>query len=105
VVLWFNQHFRLKDLVIEVVFWNGTVDDWDAVYQRNGPNNGSHKFEMAFYPYEGNSTLLCHTLTEGLGSFGTKFRIKPDSLQGTGKLFYITVKGSLTQDFQFQFFS
>ncbi len=32
---------------------------------------------MAFYPYEGNATMLCYTLREGLGAFGTKFRIRP----------------------------
>jgi hypothetical protein len=101
----FNQNFRLKDLVTEIAFWNTTIDVWDAIYQRRGPNNDSDKFEMAVYPYEGNSTLLCHTLTEGLGSFGTKLRILPDSLQGTGKLFYSTVKGNLTRDFELQFFS
>ncbi len=94
-------------MVTEIAFWNKTIDVWDAIYQRRCPNNDSDKFEMAVYPYEGNSTLLCHTLMEGLGSFGTKFRILPVSLQGTGKckLFYSTVKGSLTRDFELQFFS
>jgi hypothetical protein len=92
----FNQNFRLKDMVTEIAFWNKTIDVWDAIYHSQGPTNDSDKFEMAVYPYEGNSTLLCHTLKEGLGSFGTKLRILPISHQGTGKLFYSTVKGSLT---------
>jgi hypothetical protein len=73
----FNKNCRLKDLVIEIAFWNETVHDWDAVYQRSGQKSDSSQFDMAFYPYEGNSTLLCHTLKEGLGAFGTKFRIQP----------------------------
>jgi hypothetical protein len=73
----FNLHYRLKYLVTEVAIWNETLHAWDAIYQRKGPKNDSNQFDMAFYPYEGNSTLLCHTLKEGLGSFGTKFRIQP----------------------------
>jgi len=72
-----NLPNRLYDLVIEVAFWNDTLYAWDAIYQRKGPKNDSNQFDMAFYPYEGNSTLLCHTLKEGLGGFGTKFRIQP----------------------------
>ncbi len=81
----FNQNYRLKDLVIEMAFWNETVHDWDAVYQKSGQKNDSSQFDMAFYPYEGNSTLLCHTLKEGLGTFGTKFRIQPTSSSIAGK--------------------
>ncbi len=73
----FNLHYRIKDFVIEVAFWNDTSYAWDAIFQRRGPKNDSDQFDMAFYPYEGNSTLLCHTLKEGLGGFGTKFRIQP----------------------------
>jgi hypothetical protein len=76
----FNQNCRLKDLVIEVAFWNETVYDWDAIYPRNGLKNDSSQFDMAFYPYVGNSTLLCHTLKEGLGAFGTHFRIQPTGI-------------------------
>jgi hypothetical protein len=72
----FNLHNRLEDFVTEVAFWNETLLAWDAIYQRKGPKNDSNQFDMAFYPYEGNSTLLCHTLKEGLGGFGTKFRIQ-----------------------------
>jgi hypothetical protein len=81
----FNQNYRLKDLVIEMAFWNENVHDWDAIYQKNGPRNDSSQFDMAFYPYEGNSTLLCHTLKEGLGAFGTQFRIQQTDAQFTGK--------------------
>jgi hypothetical protein len=72
-----NLHNRINDLVTEVAFWNETLQAWDAIYQIKGPKNDSNQFDMAFYPYEGNSTLLCHTLKEGLGGFGTKFRIQP----------------------------
>ncbi len=78
----FNQNRRLKDLVIEIAFWNETVDDWIAVYSRSGQKSDSSQFDMAFYPYEGNGTLLCHTLKEGLGAFGTKFRIQPGLFSG-----------------------
>jgi hypothetical protein len=69
-------------LIIELAFWNKTGHDWDVIYQRSGLNNGSDKFAMAVYPYEGNSTLLCHTLEEGLGAFGTQFRIHLASFRG-----------------------
>jgi hypothetical protein len=82
---------RLKDFVDELAFWNESIHDWDTIYQTTGPRNDSSRFDMAFYPYEGNSTLLCHTLTEGLGSFGTKFRILPEIHPGTGKLIFSTV--------------
>jgi hypothetical protein len=78
-------HYSLKDFVIEVAFWNDTLSAWDAIFQRKGPKNDSNQFDMAFYPYEGNSTLLCHTLKEGLGDFGTKFRIQPISSLTLGK--------------------
>jgi hypothetical protein len=81
----FNQNYRLKDLVSEVGFWNETINDWNAIYQTWGPNNHSDQFEMAFYPYEGNSTLLCYTLKEGLSGFGTQFRIRPSISSFTGK--------------------
>jgi hypothetical protein len=68
---------RLKDLVTELAFWNESIHNWDAIYQINGPRNDSRLFDMAFYPYEGNATMLCYTLREGLGAFGTKFRIRP----------------------------
>jgi hypothetical protein len=76
---------RLKDLVTEVGFWNDTLQDWEAIHQRYGPRNDSSQFNMAFYPYEGNSTLLCHTLMEGLGRFGTKIRILPAISQAAVK--------------------
>jgi hypothetical protein len=81
---------RLKDFVDELAFWNESIHDWDTIYQKRGPRNDSSRFDMAFYPYEGNSTLLCHTLTEGLGSFGTKISILPTNLPGTDKLFFNT---------------
>jgi hypothetical protein len=74
-----------------VAFWNESIHNWDAIYQKGGPRNDSSQFDMVFYPYEGNSTLLCHTLIEGLGSFGTKFKILPANLPGTAKLFISTV--------------
>jgi hypothetical protein len=80
-----HLYYRIKDLVIEMAFWNDTIQDWDAIYERNGPRNESNQFDMAFYPYEGNSTLLCHTLKKGLNAFGTKFRILPASSPALGK--------------------
>ena len=68
-----------------MAFWNDTLYAWDAIYQRKGPKNDSNQFDMAFYPYEGNSTLLCHTLKEGLAGFGTKFRIQPINSSDLGE--------------------
>ncbi len=86
----FNQNFRLKDFVTEISFWNKTIDVWDAIYQSRGPNNESDKFEMAVYPFKGNSTLLCHTIKEGLGGLGTNFRIQPamSMFMFTGEQFF-----------------
>jgi hypothetical protein len=72
--------------VTEVAFWNDNLHDWDAIYQRYGPRDYISQFDMAFYPYVGNSTLLCYTLREGLGSFGTKFRISPANHLGIGNV-------------------
>ena len=80
-----NLPNRLNDLVIEVAFWNETLYAWDAIFQRKGPKNDSNQFDMAFYPYEGNSTLLCYTLNEGLAGFGTKFRIQQINSSAIGK--------------------
>jgi hypothetical protein len=81
----FNLPNRLKDFVIEVAFWNESLHAWDAIFQRRGIKNDSNQFDMSFYPYEGNSTLLCHTLKEGLSGFGTKFRIQPINSLALGK--------------------
>ena len=67
--------FRLSDFISELGFWNETVFDWNIIYEKNGPRNDPSPFDMIFYPYEGNSTLLCYTLREGMATFGTRFRI------------------------------
>jgi len=83
--------FRLKDLLYEMDFWNETSGTWETIYTgaRNKWTdelaNNSQQFHMAFYPYEGNSTLLCYTLQQGLGGLGSKFRILPNSF-GSGLL-------------------
>jgi hypothetical protein len=47
---------------------------WDMLYDnmRNSSNAG---VDMAMYPFAGNSTILCHTIQQGLAEFGTKFRL------------------------------
>jgi hypothetical protein len=96
-----NLPNRLNDLVIEVAFWNETLYAWDAIYQNKGPKNDSNQFDMAFYPYEGNSTLLCHTLKEGLGGFGTKFRIQPINSSDLGE--EIICAGVFSEEFSLMF--
>jgi hypothetical protein len=96
-----NLPNRLNDLVIEVAFWNDTLYAWDAIYQSKGPKNDSNQFDMAFYPYEGNSTLLCHTLKEGLGGFGTKFRIQPINSSDLGE--EIICAGVFLEEFSLMF--
>jgi hypothetical protein len=41
---------------------------------------------MAVYPSEGNTTLLCHTLSQGLAEFGRQFRLVPGPAASACKL-------------------
>ena len=70
-----NDIFHLAQLIEEIGFWNGSGvgSSWATIYDNS--TGGSVLFDKAFYPYEGNSVLLCHTLRTGLGDWGTKFRI------------------------------
>ena len=68
--------FLLSDLVDDIDFWNVTISGWDIIIDKEKSlRNDTSSFDMSFYPYEGNSTLLCYTLRTGLAEFGTKFRI------------------------------
>jgi hypothetical protein len=77
-----QELYRIKDLVRALEFWNDTSMTWDMIYD-NMRNSGNARIDMAMYPFEGNSTLLCHTLQQGLAEFGTKFRIVMTSAAST----------------------
>jgi hypothetical protein len=58
-----GESYRLSDSLAEIGVWNETGGgSWDVIYPRAGLKNDTSQFAMAFYPYEENSTLLCHTL-------------------------------------------
>ena len=79
-----REIFQLAQLIQEIRFFNESSASWDLIYERT---TISSLFDMGIYPFEGNSTLLCHTLRPGLASFGTKFRLI--TTLGTRKLFFI----------------
>ncbi len=74
-----REEFQLRKFIVKLEFWNGTSGQWEAIYafEESGANyeTGAAEFASQFYPYEGNSTLLCHTLKTGLTGFGNRFRI------------------------------
>jgi len=71
-----REKFQLSNFVREIAFWNVTISGWDIIIdEEKSLRNGTSSFDLSFYPYEGNSTLLCYTLRTGLAEFGTKFRI------------------------------
>ena len=67
------KSYHLKDFIKEIGFWNSTTSRWDFMYERE--TEDSPLIDMAIYPYEANSTLLCHTLQPSLTKFGSKFRL------------------------------
>ena len=67
-----SEIFQLAQLIKEIGFWNDSSASWNLIYERT---TSSSLFDMGIYTFEGNSTLLCHTLRPGLASFGTKFRL------------------------------
>ena len=77
----FDLPYKLKDLVSKIQFWNVTKSNWDIIYD----TESGGEFEMGVYPYEGKSVLLCHTLSQGLASYGTMFRIEPAKQYRLGK--------------------
>jgi hypothetical protein len=72
----------LSKTISDISFWNETTADWEYIYQSRWPRNETSLFKMAVYPYEDNSTLLCHTLQAGLAEFGTRFRIQDQPRSG-----------------------
>ena len=67
-----QEIFQLAQLIQEIRFFNESSASWDLIYERT---TNSSLFDMGIYPFDRNSTLLCHTLRPGLASFGTKFRL------------------------------
>ena len=67
--------FRLAEVIEEIGYWNDSTGGWDVLYGRTTTDSSLLLDDLTFYPYEGNSILLCHTLQPGLASLGTTFRL------------------------------
>ena len=63
----------MGDFIAKIEFWNGTASRWDLIF--DDKSQDVSMVDMRIYPYEVNSTLLCHTLRSKLVGFGTKFRL------------------------------
>jgi hypothetical protein len=57
---------------------------WEMIYE-NMRNSNNAEIDLGIYPFEGSSTLLCHTLHQGLAEFGTEFRLVLTSTASTSK--------------------
>ena len=68
-----GDRYRLGDFIAKIEFWNGTASRWDLIF--DDKSQDVSMVDMRIYPYEVNSTLLCHTLRSKLVGFGTKFRL------------------------------
>jgi hypothetical protein len=68
-----ERFFHLWDYIAELAFWNESSASWDSLYGKKLADTSL--FDMAVYPYEGNSTLLCYTLQPTLATFGTRFQM------------------------------
>jgi hypothetical protein len=68
-----DNPINMSALIQVIEFYNDSSSSWNVLYNET---TGEDLFAMAIYPYEGNSTLLCHTLKQGLADFGTQFRLK-----------------------------
>ena len=67
------EKYHLGDFIEEIGFWNDTASSWDLIYEKT--KKDVSMMDMAIYPYEGNSSLLCHTLQPGLAEFGSQIRL------------------------------
>ena len=67
-----GESFQLGKFISEIRFWNESSSTWDAIFGKTVNNS---QVDMEIYPYEGNSTLLCHTLRPGLADFGPVLRL------------------------------
>ena len=68
-----GESYQLDTFIKTIEFWNSSADNWYIIYGQ-GTGDAS-TLDMAFYPFERNSTLLCYTLQAGLAGMGTNFRI------------------------------
>ena len=84
-----GERFQLWDFVAEIGFWNETAAAWDLVYGKTIGDTSA--LDLAVYPYEGNSSLLCHTLREGLATWGTRFRLVTAAALEASRYFKIQV--------------
>jgi hypothetical protein len=84
-----GESYRLTELIKIIEVWNDSATIWNLIYE-NTRNNSDLRIDMGVYPFEGNSTLLCHTFYTGLADYGYKFRLVTTAAVDSRKLHFST---------------
>jgi hypothetical protein len=77
-----EEDYKLEQIVRKIDFWNETSAGWEVIWEviyfsESTMRGNDSLFDLAIYPFEGTSALVCHTLIDGLAKLGTLLRIRP----------------------------